>query len=172
MELKKQRVLVGFKRFPPSIAARAYATISVSVSALDFLTAFFSFQSSSVLLIILFDLSRDYWLRMIPLRGLRKHCSFDLMTIRNVRKTQHAGEFHWLLFWELTCIPLTHFRPVTENFVRRTIFSSPLKTCERDAFPTPLLLECLDSLLPCITDVFNNSLFLFVCFFHLSTSLL
>ena len=54
--------------------------------------------------------------------------------------------------------PLTHFRPVTEDFVRRTILSSPLKTCELDAFPTPLLLECLDSLLPGITAVFNNSL--------------
>ena len=54
--------------------------------------------------------------------------------------------------------PLTHFRPVTEDFVRRTILSSPLKTCELDAFPTPLLLESLDSLLPCITAVFNNSL--------------
>ena len=38
------------------------------------------------------------------------------------------------------------------------ILSSPLKTCELDVFPTPLLLECLDSLLPCITAVFNNSL--------------
>ena len=47
---------------------------------------------------------------------------------------------------------------ITEDFVRRTILSSPLKTCELDAFPTPLLLECLDSLLPCITAVFNNSL--------------
>ena len=32
------------------------------------------------------------------------------------------------------------------------------KTCELDAFPNPLLLECHDSLLPCITAVFNNSL--------------
>ena len=54
--------------------------------------------------------------------------------------------------------PLTHFRPVTEDFVRHTILSSPLKTCELDAFPTPVLLECLDSLLPCVTAVFNNSL--------------
>ena len=54
--------------------------------------------------------------------------------------------------------PLTHFRPVTEDFVRRTILSSPLKTCELDTFPTPLLPECFDSLLPCITAVFNNSL--------------
>ena len=40
------------------------------------------------------------------------------------------------------------------------ILSSPWKTYELDAFPTPLLLniECLDSLLPCITAVFNNSL--------------
>ena len=55
-------------------------------------------------------------------------------------------------------IPLTHFTHVTEDFVRLTILSSPLKTCELYAFPTPLLLECPDSLLPCITAVFNNSL--------------
>ena len=48
---------------------------------------------------------------------------------------------------------LTHFRPVTKDFVKRTILSSPSKTCELD-----LLLECLDPLLPCITAVFNNSL--------------
>ena len=42
--------------------------------------------------------------------------------------------------------------------IRRTIFSSPLKACELEAFPTALLLEWLDSLLPCITAVFNNSL--------------
>ena len=54
--------------------------------------------------------------------------------------------------------PLTHFTHVTEDFVRLTILSSPLKTCELYAFPTPLLLECPDSLLPCITAVFNNSL--------------
>ena len=53
---------------------------------------------------------------------------------------------------------LTHFRPVTKDFVKRTILSSPSKTSKLDAFPTPLLLECLDSLLPCITAVFNNSL--------------
>ena len=58
---------------------------------------------------------------------------------------------------------LTHFRPVTEDFVRRTILSSPSKTCELDALPTPLLLECLYSLLPCISAVFNNSL-VFWCF--------
>ena len=54
--------------------------------------------------------------------------------------------------------PLTHFRPVTEDFIRRTMLRSPSKTCELDAFPTPLLHEWLDSLLPCITAVFNNSL--------------
>ena len=47
---------------------------------------------------------------------------------------------------------------LTEDFVRLTILSSPLKTCELDTFPTTLLLECLDSLFPCITAVFNNSL--------------
>ena len=58
----------------------------------------------------------------------------------------------------LDFVTLCHLRPVTEDFVRRTILSSPLNTREFDAFPTPMLLECLDSLLPCITAVFNNSL--------------
>ena len=53
---------------------------------------------------------------------------------------------------------LTQFRPVTEFTVRCTILGSLSKTCELDVFPTPLLLECLDSLLPCITAVFNSSL--------------
>ena len=53
---------------------------------------------------------------------------------------------------------LTQFRPVTEDTVRCTILGSLSKMCELDVFPTPLLLECLGSLLPCITAVFNNSL--------------
>ena len=49
---------------------------------------------------------------------------------------------------------LPHFRTVTEDFVTRCL---PSKTCEFDAFPAPPV-ECLDSLLSCITAVFNESL--------------
>ena len=44
------------------------------------------------------------------------------------------------------------FGDIAQCEVRRLCLSGP------HAFPTPLLLECLDSLLPCITAVFNNSL--------------
>ena len=62
---------------------------------------------------------------------------------------------------------ISHFRPVTEGFVRHTILSFPSETCELEAFPVHLLSKCLDTLLSCITAAFNNSLvsgvFLSVC---------
>ena len=56
-----------------------------------------------------------------------------------------------------TCCDTESLHHLTDTAVS-LILSSPWKTCELDAFPTPLLLECLASLLPCITAVFNNSL--------------
>ena len=32
------------------------------------------------------------------------------------------------------------------------------KTCELDPIPIPLFLECIDAILPTLTDVINNSL--------------
>ena len=54
--------------------------------------------------------------------------------------------------------PLRNFESVNEDFVKQTIVNSAAKTCDRDAFPTHLLLECLDCLLPYITLVINDSL--------------
>ena len=42
--------------------------------------------------------------------------------------------------------------------MKRTIPNSAAKTCDLDPFPTHLLLECLDCLLPYITSVINDSL--------------
>ena len=50
------------------------------------------------------------------------------------------------------------FRPVTETEVKNIIKSSPPKTCCLDPIPTPLLLSNIDTLLPCITDIINESL--------------
>lgn len=50
------------------------------------------------------------------------------------------------------------FQLVTEATVRECILKSPPKTCELDSIPTPLLLECLDSVLPSITALINSSL--------------
>ena len=54
--------------------------------------------------------------------------------------------------------PLRNFESVNEDFVKQTIVNSAAKTCDRDAFPTHLLLECLDCLLPYITSVIHDSL--------------
>ena len=65
---------------------------------------------------------------------------------------------------------LTHFRPVTEDFVRRTILTSPSKTCELDALPIPLFLNaftlCYLALLLYSTTPW------YLVFSRLSTSLL
>ena len=54
--------------------------------------------------------------------------------------------------------PLRNFEPVDKDLVKRTILNSAAKTCDLDAFPTHLLLESLDCLLPYITSVINDSL--------------
>ena len=62
-------------------------------------------------------------------------------------------------YWPCVVYVLWHCEPSSFNWYC-CVFDTQLtfKTCKLDAFPTPLLLDCLDSLLPCITAVFNNSL--------------
>ena len=50
------------------------------------------------------------------------------------------------------------FPPVTEDEIRMTINKSKPTTCSLDPVPTPLLLECIDPLLPSITHIVNESL--------------
>ena len=42
--------------------------------------------------------------------------------------------------------------------VKECILSSAPKTCELDPIPSKLLIECLDSILPSLTYIFNSSL--------------
>jgi hypothetical protein len=48
--------------------------------------------------------------------------------------------------------------PATEEEVRAIIQKFPNKSCELDPLPTWLLNECLDELLPLITDIVNASM--------------
>jgi hypothetical protein len=50
------------------------------------------------------------------------------------------------------------FQPVTPDAVRKIIMKSSPKTCSLDPIPTPLLIECLDSLLPSLTALINSSI--------------
>jgi hypothetical protein len=54
--------------------------------------------------------------------------------------------------------PLASFTPVCESEVRKILMSSAPKTCDLDPIPTPLLVECLDVVLPTLTKIVNDSL--------------
>ena len=53
---------------------------------------------------------------------------------------------------------LCEFSPVSEQFVHNIITQSIKTSCDLDPIPTPLLFEHLDSLLPIITKILNESL--------------
>ena len=50
------------------------------------------------------------------------------------------------------------FEAVSESFVRKVIMSSPTKSCTLDPWPTFLVKECIDILLPSIAKLINLSL--------------
>ena len=55
-------------------------------------------------------------------------------------------------------IMFTHFKPVSEEKIRKLISSSPNKTCELDPIPTNILKQCLPELTTIITHIVNKSL--------------
>ena len=50
------------------------------------------------------------------------------------------------------------FKPLTKIAIRKLIQSSAKKSCALDPMPTPLVVSCLDVLLPVITTIVNSSL--------------
>jgi len=53
---------------------------------------------------------------------------------------------------------MTSFTLLTEHEVRKLIEATPKKSCALDPLPTPLLVACIDTLLPVITKIINLSL--------------
>ena len=53
---------------------------------------------------------------------------------------------------------LNSFKPASEEEVRKIILSSPDTFCDLDPIPTPLLKQCLPTLLPTLTNIINLSL--------------
>ena len=53
---------------------------------------------------------------------------------------------------------LASLQPASEEEVRKIIMQSPSKTCDLDPIPTWLVKDCIDELLPVITQVVNISL--------------
>ena len=52
----------------------------------------------------------------------------------------------------------SRFRPVSEDELERVITRSTPKSCALDPIPVPLLVECLDVLLPALISIVNSSL--------------
>ena len=53
---------------------------------------------------------------------------------------------------------MSSFNPVSDDELKKIILSCKPTTCDLDPFPTPLLLECIDAVLPAISCVINDSL--------------
>ena len=56
------------------------------------------------------------------------------------------------------CSVMDRFSQLSETDVRKLIESSTKKSCKLDLMPTPLVVNCTDSLLPVITKIINLSL--------------
>jgi len=54
--------------------------------------------------------------------------------------------------------PLEHFHPVSADQVKEVLLHMPKKSCELDPIPVSLFFECIDELVPIITDIMNTSL--------------
>ena len=57
-----------------------------------------------------------------------------------------------------TAATFSSFEKVSQLTVKVCILISAPKSCELDPIPSKLLIECLDSILPCLTDLFSSSL--------------
>ena len=57
-----------------------------------------------------------------------------------------------------TAATFSSFEKVSQLTVKECILSSAPKSCELDPIPSKLLIECLDSILPSLIDLFNSSL--------------
>ena len=57
-----------------------------------------------------------------------------------------------------TAATFSSFEKVSQLTVKECILNSAPKSCEHDPIPSKLLIECLDSILPSLTHLFNSSL--------------
>ena len=57
-----------------------------------------------------------------------------------------------------TAATFSSFEKVSQLTVKECILNSAPKSCELDPIPSKLIIECLDSILPSLIDLFNSSL--------------
>ncbi len=72
--------------------------------------------------------------------------------------TQSSGTDFFTEDHGINFTPLSAFRPVSEDEVRKIIMKTPSKSCMLDPLPTQVLKLCIDLLIPVLTIMINLSL--------------
>ena len=76
----------------------------------------------------------------------------DLMILKHQLKKNIPNKNRFRTLYSI------NFKKVSQLTVKECILNSAPKSCELDPIPSKLLIECLDSILPSLTDLFNSSL--------------
>ena len=84
-----------------------------------------------------------------------KHFTNKVEKLRGNIASEHVTS---TLVTGTTAATFSSFEKVSQLTVKECILNSAPKSCEHDPIPSKLLIECLDSILPSLTDLFNSSL--------------
>ena len=84
-----------------------------------------------------------------------QHSTNKVEKIRANTASEHV--ISTLVTWTTTAT-FSSFEKVSQLTVKECILISAPRSCELDPIPTKLLIGCLDSILPSLTDQFNSSL--------------
>ena len=95
----------------------------------------------------------DFFINKIE--NIRKNINSHSYNIGNEQSSNTEEEFRYN---HPPVSRLDLFDPATKEEVRKIIQKSPNKSCELDPLPTWLLKECLNDLLPLITNIINASM--------------
>ena len=95
-----------------------------------------------------------------PIENLpNKFNTFFIDKISNIRSTLDSVSITQINSSQQYTGPVFNcFSEITPEIVKKTIMCSKKSFCEFDFLPAELFIECLDILLPFITEVFNDSL--------------
>ena len=84
-----------------------------------------------------------------------KHFTNKVKKLRANIASEHVTS---ILVTGKTAETFSSFEKVSQLTVKECILNSAPKSCEHDHIPSKLLVECLDYILPSLTDLFNSSL--------------
>ena len=84
-----------------------------------------------------------------------KHFTYKVEKLRANIASEHVTS---TLVTGTSAATFSSFDKVSQLTVKECILRTAPKSCELDPIPSKLIIECLDSILPSLTDLFNSSL--------------